>query len=179
MAMSLCESRRALYPIRGPVSGFAALGEDAPQGEGFVTHAPKLTAEELERLLSPEFPRLFHPDTGLAILKVWDRGSMVRQGFHPRTLRPGGTISGASMMMLTDFTMYVAVLGAIGWVPGAVTTNLNINFLSKPAPRALEAECRLIKLGRRLAVGEIGIRSEGESDLVAHATSTYSIPVRA
>ena len=75
------------------------------------------TAEELERLLSPEFPRLFHPDTGLAILKVWDRGSMVRQGFHPRTLRPGGTISGASMMMLTDFTMYVAVLGAVGWVP--------------------------------------------------------------
>jgi acyl-coenzyme A thioesterase PaaI-like protein len=80
------------------------------------------------------------------------------------------------MMMLTDFTMYVAVLAAVGWVPGAVTTNLNINFLSRPAPRALEAECRLIKLGRRLAVGEIGIRSEGEADLVAHATSTYAIP---
>ena len=139
-------------------------------------NAAKLSAEELERLLSPEFPRLFHPETGIAILKVWDRGATVRQGFHPRTLRPGGTISGASMMMLTDFTMYVAVLAAVGWVPGAVTTNLNINFLSRPAPRALEADCRLIKLGRRLAVGEIGIRSEGEADLVAHATSTYAIP---
>jgi uncharacterized protein (TIGR00369 family) len=141
-----------------------------------MENAPKLTAQELEQLLSPEFPRLFHPETGLAILKVWDRGATVRQGFHPRALRPGGTISGASMMMLTDFTMYVAVLAAVGWVPGAVTTNLNINFLSKPAPRPLEANCRLIKLGRRLAVGEIGIRLEGEADLVAHATSTYAIP---
>jgi uncharacterized protein (TIGR00369 family) len=143
-----------------------------------MANAAKLSAEELERLLSSEFPRLFHPETGLAIVKVWDRGAAVRQGFHPRTLRPGGTISGASMMMLTDFTMYVAVLAAVGWVPGAVTTNLNINFLSKPAPRALEAECRLIKLGRRLAVGEIGIRSEGATDLVAHATSTYAIPAK-
>jgi uncharacterized protein (TIGR00369 family) len=142
-----------------------------------MTHAPKLSAEELERLLSPEFPRLFHRETGIAILKVGDRSALVRQGFHPRTLRPGGTISGASMMMLADFTMYVAVLAAIGWVPGAVTINLNMNFLSKPPPRALEAECRLIKLGRRLAVGDVGIRCEGENDMVAHATSTYAIPV--
>jgi uncharacterized protein (TIGR00369 family) len=141
-----------------------------------MTHAPKLTAEDLERLLSPEFPRLLNRETGFSILRVSDRSAIVRQGFHPRTLRPGGTISGASMMFLADFTMYVAVLGAIGWVPGAVTTNLNINFLARPAPRALEAECRLIKLGKRLAVGDIGIRSEGESDMVAHATSTYSIP---
>jgi uncharacterized protein (TIGR00369 family) len=143
-----------------------------------MTHAPKLTAEELERLLSPAFPRLFNRETGFAILKVWDRGALVRQGFHPRTLRPGGTISGASMMLLADFTMYLAVLAAIGWVPEAVTTNLNINFLNRPAPRALEAECRLIKLGKRLAVGDIGIRSEGETDMVAHATSTYSIPAK-
>src|ERR1043166_5039613 len=85
-----------------------------------MMNAAKLSAEELERLLSPEFPRLFHPETGIAILKVWDRGATVRQGFHPRALRPGGTISGASMMMLTDFTMYVAVLAAVGWVPGGV-----------------------------------------------------------
>ena len=63
-------------------------------------------------------------------------------------------------------------------LPLAVTTNLNINFLNKPPPRALEAECRLIKLGKRLAVGEIAIRSEGERELVAHATSTYAMPLR-
>ena len=66
--------------------------------------------------------------------------------------------------------MYVAVLASIGWVPLAVTTNLSINFLKKPGPRALDAECRLLKLGKRLAVGEISIRSEGEDELAAHAT---------
>jgi uncharacterized protein (TIGR00369 family) len=72
--------------------------------------------------------------------------------------------------------MYVAVLASIGWEPLAVTTNLNINFLKKPRAAPLIAECRLIKLGRRLAVGEISLRSEGDDELVAHATSTYSIP---
>ena len=77
---------------------------------------------------------------------------------------------------LADVTAYVAILASIGWVPLAVTTSLNINFLRKPEPGALVAECRLIKLGKRLAVGEVAIRSEGREDLVAHATSTYSIP---
>ena len=80
------------------------------------------------------------------------------------------------MMALADFTMYVAVLSAIGWVPLAVTTNLNINFLKKPGGAGSLAEARLIKLGKRLAVGEVGIRSDGDDDLVAHVTSTYSIP---
>lgn len=141
-----------------------------------MTQEPKLSAEDLERLLSPEFPRLFNRDTGITIIKTWHGGCLIRQGVHPRSLRPGGTISGAAMMMLADFAMYLAVLASIGWVPHAVTTNLNINFLNKPAPRPLEAECRLIKLGKRLAVGEVAIRSEGETELVAHATTTYSIP---
>ena len=68
------------------------------------------------------------------------------------------------------------MLASIGPVPLAVTTNLNINFLRKPAPRDLIAECRLLKLGKRLAVGEVTIRSDGEDELVAHVTSTYSIP---
>ena len=82
------------------------------------------------------------------------------------------------MMELADVGMYVAVLASIGWVPLAVTTNLNINFLRKPAQRDLLAEVRLIKLGKRLAVGDIGIKSDGEEDLVAHASGTYSIPRR-
>ena len=91
---------------------------------------------------------------------------------------PGGTISGPTMMGLTDFAMYVAILASIGPVPLAVTTNLNINFLRKPAPRDLIAEARLIKLGKRLAVGEVEIYCDGEDEMVAHATATYSIPPR-
>jgi len=139
---------------------------------------PALTVDELTRLLTAEFPQMFGGENGLTIEAVWHGGCRVRQAFGERSLRPGGTISGATLMGLADFAMYVAVLAAIGWVPLAVTTNLNINFLRKPGRRDLIAEVRLIKLGKRLAVGEIGLRSEGEDDLIAHVTTTYSIPAR-
>jgi len=139
--------------------------------------ATVLTASELEQLLSSEFPEAFSPGNGLSILSVWHGGCRVRLSFQGRSLRPGGTISGPTIMMLADVAMYVALLASIGWEPLAVTTSLNINFLRKPGARAMEAECRLLKLGKRLAVGDIAVRSEGEDDLVAHATSTYSIPI--
>jgi uncharacterized protein (TIGR00369 family) len=138
--------------------------------------ASKLSRKELEALLGAEFPEMFNAASGYALEKVWHGGCVVRRRFDPASLRPGGTLSGATMMSLADFAMYVAVLAAIGWVPLAVTTNLAINFLRKPAPRDLLAEVRLLKLGKRLAVGEIGIRSEGTDNLVAHVTTTYSIP---
>ncbi|MGD0332925.1 MAG: PaaI family thioesterase [Xanthobacteraceae bacterium] len=140
--------------------------------------APKLTVKELDRLLSAEFPQMLNARSGYGIEEVWSGGSRVRKHFSADSLRPGGTIAGTTMMTLADFAPYVAILATIGWVPAAVTTHISINFLKKPAPRDLLAEARLIKLGKRLAVAEVGIRSEGEDDLVAHATSTYAIPSR-
>jgi uncharacterized protein (TIGR00369 family) len=137
-----------------------------------------MTIPELERFLAAEFPQVFHSDSGLAIEALWDGGCRVRQAFQDGHVRPGGTISGATMMALADFAMYVAVLAAIGPMPLAVTINLNINFLRKPTQRDLTAEARLLKLGKRLAMGEVTIRSGGEDDPVAHVTATYSIPPR-
>ena len=140
--------------------------------------APKLSVKELERLLSAEFPEMFNPQSGYAIEELWHGGCRVRKHFNAQSLRPGGTIAGTAMMALADFAVYVAILGTIGWVPLTVTTSLNINFLKKPAPRDLVGEAKLLKLGKRLAVGGVSICSEGEDDLVAHATSTYSIPAQ-
>jgi uncharacterized protein (TIGR00369 family) len=137
-----------------------------------------MTIHELERFLAAEFPQVFHADSGLAVEALWEGGCLVRQAFRAASLRPGGTISGPTMMALADFAMYVAVLAAIGPVPLAVTINLNINFLRKPAQRDLLAEARLLKLGKRLATGEVTIRCDGEDDAVAHVTATYSIPPR-
>jgi uncharacterized protein (TIGR00369 family) len=135
-----------------------------------------MTVDELERFLAAEFPQVFNPDGGLSIEALWNGGCRVRQAFRELHVRPGGTISGPTMMALADFAMYVAVLAAIGPVPLAVTINLHINFLRKPAPRDLTAEAKLLKLGKRLATGEVTIRSDGEDEPVAHVTSTYSIP---
>jgi uncharacterized protein (TIGR00369 family) len=138
--------------------------------------APALTADEIGKLLEKEFPQGFYPGCGLFIERV-DYGNIrVRRTFQEQYLRPGGTISGPTMMELADFAMYVAVFSAIGPQPLAVTTNLNINFLRKPAQGDLIADARLMKVGKRLAVGEVTIYSAGSDDPVAHVTATYSIP---
>lgn len=137
-----------------------------------------MTVAELNHFLATEFPQVFHDRSGLSVEEVWHGGGRVRQAFQPRFIRPGGTISGPTMMALGDFAMYVGVLASIGPVPLAVTTNLSINFLRRPEARDLVAECRLLKLGKRLAVGEVNIWSEGMEEPVAHVTSTYSIPVK-
>jgi uncharacterized protein (TIGR00369 family) len=158
-----------LYPIRYRAAALA-------NGKGAAMAEPAMTVSELGQFLAAEFPQVFHAASGLAIEEVRGDGCRVRQSYHEASIRPGGTISGPTMMALADFSMYVAVLAAIGPVPLAVTTNLNINFLRRPAPRDLLAEARLLKVGKRLAVGEVTIRSEGEDDPVAHVTATYSIP---
>jgi uncharacterized protein (TIGR00369 family) len=135
-----------------------------------------LTAAELEERLAAEFPEVFYPGCGLSILAVAPRGARVRLVPERKAIRPGGTVSGPVLMLLADVTMYIAVLASVGWVPLAVTTNLNINFLRKPAPGPLVADCTLLKVGKRLAVGAVTICSEGDAEPVAHATSTYSIP---
>jgi uncharacterized protein (TIGR00369 family) len=140
--------------------------------------APALNADQIAELLREVFPQVFYEGCGLTVERVDYGRARVRQAFHADHLRPGGTISGPTMMALADFTMYVAVFSAIGRQPLAVTTNLNINFLRKPGHADLIAEAKLLKVGKRLAVGEVTITSVGSDEPVAHVTSTYSIPLR-
>lgn len=138
--------------------------------------APALTVDQIGELLAAEFPQAFYPGCGLSIEMVEYGKVRVRRAYHADFLRPGGTISGPTMMELADFAMYVAVFSAVGAQPLAVTTNLTINFLRKPAQADLLAEAKLLKVGKRLAVGEVAIYSDGSDEPVAHVTSTYSIP---
>lgn len=97
-------------------------------------------------------------------------------------IRPGGTVSGPTLMMLADAGAWAVVLAHIGWVPLAVTSQLSINFLRKPEPAAVEADVELRKLGRRLAVTDVCLYSVpdgGERVLVADASVTYAIPASA
>jgi uncharacterized protein (TIGR00369 family) len=135
-----------------------------------------MTVAEMEAFLDREFPQMHLGGRIYSVEAVGHGSCRIRMAFDERNVRPGGTLSGPSMFTLADFAFYVAVLGAIGPVGLAVTTNLNINFLRKPAQRAMFAECRMLKMGKRLAVGEATLYSEGEDEPVAHATGTYSIP---
>ncbi len=130
---------------------------------------PRMTAAQLEAFLDEVFPQLHSGGRTYFVEEVGPMTARMRCDYHEKHLRPGGTISGPTMMAL-------AILGQIGPVALAVTTSLSFNFLRKPAPAALIGEARLLKLGKRLAVGEVSLYSQGESEMVAHATGTYSIP---
>jgi len=135
-----------------------------------------MTAAELDAFLRTELPQLFNYDD-LAIEHADGQTCQVRQRFRESMLRPGGTISGPTLMVLADLAMYVVLLSAIGPIGLAVTTNLNINFLRKGAAgQDVLAAARLLKLGKRLAVGEVNLLSGTSPDPIAHVTSTYSIP---
>lgn len=100
----------------------------------------------------------------------------VRLPFREDFVRPGGTLAGPVMVTLADFAMYGMVLSLIGRAELAVTTSLNANFLRRPEPVDLVARGNILKLGKRLAVGEVSVYSGYEEQMVAHVTSTYSIP---
>ncbi|MCI5039412.1 MULTISPECIES: PaaI family thioesterase [Alphaproteobacteria] len=134
----------------------------------------KMDVAELEAFLARDFPQVGDMFT---ILEVGAGTLKVRLNVKEEHLRPGGTVSGPTMFALADVGIYLAVLAVIGPVGLAVTTNCSIDFMRKPVAGVdLVAECRILKLGRVLAVGDVLIYSEGDARPVARASMTYSIP---
>ena len=132
------------------------------------------TREELTHFLATDFPQC------KSEVELCGRhGATVRRRIGDADLRQGGTVSGPVMMEVADTALYVALLAEIGIVPMAVTTSLTINYLRKPsAGRDLIGVCRLLKVGRTLAMGEVTLYSDGDPAPVAHATGTYAITPR-
>jgi acyl-coenzyme A thioesterase PaaI-like protein len=148
--------------------------------------APLLSKDQVAAFLKDHFPQI-GPGRDFLLEDVGPMTARLRLVASAGHLRPGGTISGPAMFALADVAIYVTILAQLGvgndpanahLSPGslAVTTNLSINFLRKPAQRDLIGEARLMKLGKRLAVGEALLHSDGEDEPVAHAVATYSIP---
>jgi uncharacterized protein (TIGR00369 family) len=138
---------------------------------------PVLDIARIEALLDASFPQIHSGGRSLVIEHVGFHSARVRLKIQARNIRPGGTVSGPAMFTLADYAVYVAIIANLGESGiEAVTTNMNINFLTKPEPRDMTANVRLIRLGRRLAVGEAELASDGSPDIVAHAIATYALP---
>ena len=133
----------------------------------------RLSAEEITEFLGEVFPGAID---NFRIEEVAPMRSRIRMPFHARQLRPGGTISGPSLMALADTGLWVALLAMIGREALSVTSHLDIDFLRKPEPADVIAHTTLHKLGRRLAVGTVLMYSDGEDMPCARASVTYAIP---
>ena len=136
----------------------------------------KMSVADIREFLREEFPQVFSGDD-IAIENADGETCMLRQRYSEAMLRPGGMVSGPTLMALADYAMYAVLLSAIGPVGLAVTTNLNINFLRKGAPgQDIFAAAKILKLGKRLAVGEVSLLSGTSPEPIAHVTATYSVP---
>jgi uncharacterized protein (TIGR00369 family) len=139
--------------------------------------ARPFTIDALRAYLAEIFPEAWKGGD-LRLEAIAPMSATVRLIHRPKHLRPGGTISGPTMFAVCDGALFVAILGEVGREAQAVTTNVSINFLRKPAPADLIGEAKLIKLGKPLAVGEAALYSDRDNDMVAHATGSYSLPAR-
>lgn len=136
----------------------------------------ELTAQQVQALIREGLPMA--EDLDLRIDQLEPEAVLARVPFHAKLVRPGGTLSGPTIMALADAAMYAVVLGRLGRVEMAVTANLNINFLVKPLPVDLLAHARILRLSRRQAVCEVELYSQGNAEeLVAHVTGTYALPL--
>lgn len=133
-----------------------------------------LNADELQEIVNAAFPDWALPQ----VESVDDEALVLVLPVDERNTRPGGTLSGPTMMALADNAAWLVILAQIGPQLLAVTTSLHIDFLRKPEVADLVARARILKLGRRLAVVEVEVSSSGSRELVAKAQVTYSIPPR-
>src|SRR5262245_41770265 len=88
----------------------------------------KMQTADLEAFIAREFPQA--AQSGAQIERLEPGALRMRLGFNDDYLRPGGTLSGPTLMALADRATYLLILAMIGPVALAVTTNLNISFLS-------------------------------------------------
>lgn len=133
-----------------------------------------MDTQALNELFVQVFPQVAEDFT---VESTTQDGVTLRLRVGESHLRPGGTVSGPAMFTLADLAIYAAILSRIGPVALAVTTNASIDFMRKPeSGRDLVADCRLLKLGKTLAVGDVLIHSEGGTEPVARCSMTYAIP---
>jgi uncharacterized protein (TIGR00369 family) len=134
----------------------------------------KSNKAEILEFLEREFPQSLQK---CEIESVYEKGATVIYHVDEQDLRPGGTVSGPTMMTAADYGLYIAILAEIGIIGLTVTTNMNINFLRKPSGGTdLRGECKLMKVGKSLIVGEVYLYSVDQDEPIAHVTGTYSIP---
>ena len=132
-----------------------------------------MSIDQLHEFMRAEFSQMAD---SVEVLNLSFGSIETRLKVGSENLRPGGTVSGPAMFALADVTIYLAVLAIIGPQKLAVTTNCSIDFMRKPSPGDLRAEGRILKMGRRLAVGDVLIFSSEFSEPVARASMTYSLP---
>lgn len=137
-----------------------------------MTQAMKLTAAQIQEIFRAHFGN----GGGLTVEEVREGYARLRLPFHKWMLRPGNVVSGPALFTAADAAMYALVMAHLGPVVMAVTANMNLHFLTAAPAGDVVAECKLLRMGSRLAVMEVSLFTGPEKTFAAHVTGTYALP---
>lgn len=136
--------------------------------------APYISADEFNRKITA-YP-WFGSWMDVHATEITGRTAKVRVEVRPEFLRHGNTVSGPIVMAMADVAMYAAIMGADANGERAVTSDMTMHFMRRPAGSALTAEARILRRGRRSIVCAVDVFIEGEGESVCHVVGTYALP---
>ena len=88
--------------------------------------------------------------------------------------RPGGIVSGITLMAAADVAMWLAIMTQRGTAEQWVTTDMKTAFLSSARRTDVACTARVLKLGKRTAYGTAECRG-ADGKLLAHHVLSYTL----
>jgi uncharacterized protein (TIGR00369 family) len=136
--------------------------------------APLITVAAFNRAITA-YP-WFGTWLGIEATEITAAGAKVRLVVRPEFLRHGGTVSGPIVMAMADVAMYAAIMGVAAEGERAVTADMTMHFMRRPAGAVLTAEARILRRGRRSIVCAVDVHVDGEGESVCHVVGSYALP---
>jgi len=135
-----------------------------------MTSTPVPTLEELNRLLADS---AFLQPYGFRVDSVGVGECSLIVPFHSSLERPGGIVSGLTMMGAADVAMWLAIMTLRGMEERWVTSDMKTAFLKSARSEDIACSARVLKPGKRTIYGTAECRSEA-AGLIAHHVLTYA-----
>jgi uncharacterized protein (TIGR00369 family) len=138
-----------------------------------TTHqGAKMTVEAINQFLADQFF-----NNGSRCTEVGPTFAVSTLHASEANLRPGNIVSGPSLFSLCDSALYLAVFGAIGFEPMALTSELSIRFMRPAIGTDVVARADLDHIGGRSIIGTVRVWMAGAPErIVAVAQGTYVRP---
>jgi len=130
------------------------------------------TLDQIRRHIEQGLPLV--PLFNIDVIQADAEQDVVRLRAGEHVTRPGGSVAGPVQFALADVATYALIL-ADRRDEGAVTVDMNINFLRPARLLPLVAVAVPLRAGRRLFTAEVRITEEAASRLISHATTTYAL----
>jgi uncharacterized protein (TIGR00369 family) len=126
--------------------------------------------EMTELLAGSEFLKPY----GLVVQSCAPGECAVLVPYAPALERPGGIVSGITIMAAADVAMWLAIMTRRGAAEQWVTTDMKTAFLRSARGTEIRCAAKVLKLGKRTAYGTAECRG-ADDQLLAHHVLSYTL----